>query len=360
MLSETIGFAGPFKAPINAGDAFQILADFPKDPQYFTFRNGFSTLPNALVANVQDRCQIMLSTNVDEIVNTNGTYTLAMTEAPDQLNSSPHIPGGEPKTMTADKVIVAVATAGMERLFQTSPALNQHPQAQRLWESIHSSRGMKLMKINLYFDTQWWKDGTVTPPVEFGPNFSSLPVNAVYPFYAEDGGTAGALTIYCDFNNTNFWAGLQNVGAPFSSPLQDKENAKVPQTLFGASEAVVDEAKKQLRVLFGIEEVPEPVLTSYRLWDGAEDFEYAYHQWRVGVDDRPVREFLAAPGGDLYFCNESISDMQGWVNGSLRSCNAVLASFGIAPMSGALCPKPTLPASPDAMTAGRVTGLWGA
>ena len=37
MLTETIGFAGPFKSMANAGDAFQILADFPKDPSYFTF-----------------------------------------------------------------------------------------------------------------------------------------------------------------------------------------------------------------------------------------------------------------------------------------------------------------------------------
>jgi len=49
MLSSTIGFTGPFKGLPNAGDAWQILADFPKDPSYYTFKYGFSTLPNTIV-----------------------------------------------------------------------------------------------------------------------------------------------------------------------------------------------------------------------------------------------------------------------------------------------------------------------
>lgn len=386
MLTETIGFAGPFKSMANAGDALQILADFPIDPQYFTFAEGFSSLPNAvdqrLEDNHADNIDIMLSTNVDSIDQDDG-YVLSLTQAPCQLNSSPVIPGGMSKSLRARKLIVAAATKGMEDLFVQSPALRSAPDAQQLWDNIHSSLGMKLLKINLYFDSPWWANSMIQrPPVQFGPSFTGLPINAIYPFYAlsekeriltggdaDDqssppirGDAAAALTIYCDFNNTNFWHGLQNIGPMFTSKMQEEQNTKVPQTLFGASQAVVDEARKQIGALFGVNYVPTPVLTSYRLWDGQEDFEYAYHQWRLNVKDRKVRAYLAAPREDLHFCNEAISDMHGWVNGSLRSVNLVLESMGLSPMHDDPCQQATrlkTDAGPEAKRGHRRLGLWG-
>lgn len=386
MLTETIGFAGPFKSMANAGDALQILADFPIDPQYFTFEEGFSSLPNAVDQRLEDNhagnLDIMLSTNVDSIDQDDG-YILSLTQAPCQLNSSPVIPGGVSKSLRARKLIVAAATKGMEDLFVQSPALRGAPDAQKLWDNIHSSLGMKLMKINLYFDSPWWENNmTQRPSVQFGPSFTGLPINSIYPFYAlsekeriqaggdaDDqssppilGDAAAALTIYCDFNNTNFWHGLQNIGPMFTSEMQKEQNTKVPQTLFGASQAVVDEARKQIGVLFGVNYVPTPVLTSYRLWDGQEDFEYAYHQWRLSVEDSKVRAYLAAPREDLHFCNEAISDMHGWVNGSLRSVNLVLESIGLSPMKDdpcKQCPRLKAAAGPEAKRGHRRAGLWG-
>ncbi|MEP4986888.1 MAG: FAD-dependent oxidoreductase [Paracoccaceae bacterium] len=382
MLTETIGFAGPFKSIANAGDALQILADFPIEPEYYTFKEGFSTLPNAVEKRLEDdhgdNVQIMLSTNVDAL-DQQDSYVLSLTEAPCQRNSSPVVPGGVSKSLHASKVIVAAATKGMEDLFRQSPALRSAPDAQKLWDNIHSVLGMKLMKINLYFDRPWWENGmTQRPSVQFGPSFTGLPINAIYPFYAlqekvriQTSGAAqgepdipsdaaAALTMYCDFNNTNFWHGLQNIGPMFSSPMQDEQNAKVPQTLFGASQAVVDEARKQIGTLFGVNYVPVPVLTSYRLWDGQEDFEYAYHQWRLNVEDSAVREYLAAPRDDLHFCNEAISDVHGWVNGSLRSSDLVLKAMGLGPMEHDPCQKKKKAQSKLSAkrSPGRV-GLWG-
>ncbi|WP_372922562.1 flavin monoamine oxidase family protein [Roseovarius sp.] len=369
MLSESIGFAGPFKAPINAGDAFQILADFPKDPSYSTFRCGFSTLPNAVADRLDGKVQIVLSANVDRIVREGDRFELTLTKAPDGESANPHIPGGATKKIKADTLICAVATTGMEQLFMTSPALSAQSDAERLWDSIHAAKGMALMKINLYFEEPWWENGLIDPPVQFGPNFSDLPINAVYPFYAiqdpdpalsaEESSLhqAAALTIYCDFDNTHFWEGLQNVGDLFDSPLQRRQNAQSPQVLFAASKQVVREARIQIGALFGCE-VPEPVLTSYRLWDGTNDFEHAYHQWRLGVVDSEVRAYLAAPIKGINFCNEAISDMQGWVNGSLRSANLVLEALGVPAMDEPPCAKPTKPET-TTTPAIRTSGLWG-
>lgn len=375
MLTETIGFAGPFKSMANAGDAFQILADFPKDPAYFTFQHGFNTLPNTLrdqmLETYGENIQIMTSANVDQITRSQDGYALQISQAVAPVNARP-VMMGQSKTVTlsCNKVIMASASKGSQDLFTRSPALRDAPEAEKLWDALYASLGMKLMKINLYYTNPWWHDGqTGRAQVKFGPNFSNLPVNAVYPFYAlpKEGDTEeirdqapAALTIYCDFDNTNFWHGLQNVGEKFSSALQDKQNAKTPQVMYPASNAVVSEARVQLAALFGTNTTPEPVLTSYRLWDGQEDFEFAYHQWKLNADDRKIRAYLANPMAGLYVCNEAFSDMHGWVNGSLRSSNDALEKItddmqmALKPLDDAPCTKTETPVAPRYSIA-----LWG-
>lgn len=384
MLSETIGFAGPFKAMINAGDAWQILADFPKDPTYYTFEDGFSTLPDAIKAVIKDKVDIYLSTNVDRISGKEGAFKLEITEAPDNLNSRPNIPGGKTKVVKARQIIAAIATTGFQNLFVKSPALHtasKHNNPMQLWESISAAIGLNLMKINLYFREAWWYNGSTSrPKIKFGPNFTDLPINSIYPFYSvEDievnkeegtvciktGEEPAALTLYCDFNKTNFWKGLQNVGPKFTSPLQEKYNRKKPQTVFPASQAVVAEIRKQMQLLFGVTNVPEPVFTSYRLWNGEDDFEHAYHQWALNADDKKIMRYLANPLPGFYVCNEAISDMQGWVNGSLRSSNLALGKISkgaIKPLSNKPCvssvkkEKAKTTKKPQIRISG---GLWG-
>lgn len=362
MLTETIGFAGPFVSMANAGDAFQILADFPKVPTYFTFADGFSTLPNALRDDLldhhADEVSIHLSSNVDAITRDGEEFVLSVTEAPDEQDAFSWSSGGEARQVRAGRLFLAVAAAGAQQLFIDSPAMRDRDDARELWGLLHASLGMPLMKINLYFERPWWNDGQLSrPPVQFGPNLTDLPLNAVYPFYGEnafhelttpgeDPPDAGiqdvpsALTIYCDDRNTRFWHGLQDVGPLFASPLQEQQDAQEPHVLFAASQAVVAEARRQLGTLFGASWVPEPILTSYRLWDGEDDFEFAYHQWRTGVDDAAVRASLSQPFERLHVCNEAYSDMHGWVNGSLRSCDAALAHLDIDPMSNDPCTDP--------------------
>ncbi|WP_299218790.1 FAD/NAD(P)-binding protein [uncultured Aquimarina sp.] len=359
MLTNTIGFAGPFKSLPNAGDAWQILADFPKDPTYYTFKYGFSTLPDTIKKELEGKVNIYLSTNIDSIQGEENDFTIHLTEAPEGQNSKPNIPCGEYKKIKAKQIISAIAATGFKSLYTKSPALyttNKKHDGMRLWESINGVLGMNLMKINFYFREAWWyTKSTGRPKIEFGPNFTDLPINSIYPFYSvEDldvdhkkgtvslisGEEPAALTLYCDFNNTNFWKGLQNVGPKFTSPLQEKYNEMKSQTVFPASQAVVAEARKQMGLLFGVTNIPEPIFTSYRLWNGEDDFEHAYHQWQLNVDDKKTIEYLSNPLPGFYMCNEAISDMQGWVNGSLRSSDLALSKISkgvIKPMDNTPC-----------------------
>jgi len=340
MMVDTVGFQAPFLSTVSAGEAWQILEDFPKNPHYHTFKYGFSTLIKALQKEVEDMGGVIyLNTNLEQISKADdGHYTVGISA----VNNPSYT-----RDLHASRIILAIASNAMQKVFINSPVLKEASNAAQIWEDIHSIVNMRLLKINLYFEKPWWRDGeTGQPPINFGPSFTDHPINAVYPFYPVDGPSndnPAALTIYCDYNNTNYWQGLQNVGPLFDSKLQ-REHSIPPQTLFAASQMVVKEATKQFKQLFNPDHIPEPVMTSYRNWDGQDDFGYAYHQWAMNTDDKQVisRMTKMIPDEEIYSCNEAWSDMQGWVNGSLRSTDLVLAQFGLEKINKQFpgCPNP--------------------
>jgi len=349
MMVDTVGFQAPFLSTVSAGEAWQILEDFPKNPHYHTFKYGFSTLTDTLRDEVEKMGgEIHLTVNVNSISKTKDDgYQLDIRKTTSNDEDFPF--EGKNEKIKGDKIILAIASNAMQRLFVDSPVFREAKKAKQIWEDVHSIVNMRLLKINLYFEKPWWRDGdTGQPAIDFGPSFTDLPINAVYPFYPVEGPSdkkPAALTIYCDYNNTNFWQGLQNVGPLFTSKRQKEQSEKEPQVLFAASQAVVDEAIKQFKQLFKTHVVPQPVMTSYRNWDGEDHFGYAYHQWGLNTNDREVTKRMIKPIDDehIYTCNEAWSDMQGWVNGSLRSTDLVLAEFKLKKINEEFhgCPNPT-------------------
>lgn len=349
MLADTTGFPDTFKAFTNAGGAFQLLADFPKNPVYNTFIDGFATLPDAIVESIKEKVSIFLSTNLNSLHEQPKGYELRLAAAERGKNATPF--SKETKSVYASQVVLATAVKGIQDIFYKSPALFRHPEAPKLWKAINEVEGAELMKINLYFKEAWWLNGmTGRPEIQFGGNFTTLPLNAIYPFYAIESldiegdnvslrpdhyDRPAALTLYTDFSKSQFWEGLQNIGPMFDSDLQRHFSRAETQVIFPASQAVVDEMMKQLAILFEATNLPEPILSSYRAWNGKDDFEYAYHQWRLNAEDSKTRDYLSKPYQDkgLYLCNEAISDMQAWVNGSLRSADLVLTHFKIKPLT---------------------------
>ncbi|WP_166461154.1 flavin monoamine oxidase family protein [Flavicella sediminum] len=334
MLTEVLGFRGPFQGLPNAGEAWQILEDFPADPQYFTLKRGFSSLIRKLETEVKELGGIIhTGINVNTILGEKGDYKINISIAEKGESAYVFEQDTETAVINAKQIILAIPSKAMAILFAASPVLHLNKNSRIFWKDINSIQPMSLLKINLYFDKPWWADGsTGQVPVLEGPSFADLPINSIYPFYtvqtepgAPNKGKPAALTIYCDFTNTVFWRGLQNVGPKFDSPLQ-KAHTKKPETLFPASEKVVEEAIKQLKSLFKTHYVLEPVLTSFRSWDGVNDFPFAYHQWALNTNDREVIERMTNPLHDeaIFTCNETWSDMQGWVNGSLRSSEKML------------------------------------
>ena len=372
LLYGVAGFNGTFLSEMNAGEAYQLLEDFPADPDFKTLRDGFSMLPNALVKKIEahSQSQICLNTTVQSIdQKTEGGYVVTY--------SREHSDGSMTnETITAERIILGLPRLALEKLFNRSDAVHKLPadQAEYLWNSLQTTTNQPLLKINLYYDKAWWgTEVSGRPSVGYGPNFSDLPTGAVYPFYALDEPTIAALeylkfmeqgkhpvpadlqpkldaiasskfdkpaalTIYCDYLNINFWKALQKNGPLFTSPMQEQYNLKRPQAVFAASEAVVAAATSFFKQLFDTNYVPRPQLTSTRIWAGSalfggqpsEQFDYGVHQWAVNANDAEVMAFLTEPLPNIHICGEAYSDDQGWVEGALRSANLVLnKAFGL-------------------------------
>lgn len=373
LLYGTAGFNGTFLSKMNAGEAYQLLEDFPADPNFKTLQNGYSTLPNALVEAIGAK-KIFLNTellSIDEKTADGYVVTYSTKDKKGRATKG---------TLTAKKVILALPRLPLEVLFVRSNALNtlSDGRGERLWNALQTTTNQPLAKINLYYEHAWLGNNlTGQSSVEYGPNFSDLPLGSVYPFYAlDEANTAAieyeswldergqpvppdlvdkldritnrkfnlpaALTIYCDYLNINFWRALQENGPRFDSPMQREYSGREPQTIFPASQPVVDTATAFFQRLFNSHYVPAPVLTSVRVWEGSpvfglppgERFDYGVHQWGLHANDAEVIPFLVEPIEDLYTCGEAYSDYQGWVEGTLRSTNLVLAkAFGMEPIA---------------------------
>lgn len=342
MLADTVGFQAPFHGRSSAGVALQLLEDFPLDPQFFALADGFGSLPQALLARVQQLGgTVRLSTGVEGVAREAAGFSIRLA-------------AGGP--LGCDRLILTVPPLTLGRLLDASPGLAAEPAGACLRRAIDSVVAHRLCKVNLDHDHAWWRDRLEgrRPQVRNGGSFTTQPLGAVYvfdPLAGEDATGPAALTIYSDFSKTDFWQQLQELGPLFDLPSQREHAGHEPQVLFAASEPLVAEATLQLRDLFRVLAVPRPVLTSYRLWSGEHEFGFAYHQWGRGVDDRAVMAEVASPGDGVFVCNEAFSDDQGWVNGSLRSADRVLgAHFGI----GALPPANKL--LPGAAAPGATSG----
>ena len=348
MMVQTQGFLCVSLSEGNVGSILQDLITFNLiGNKLYQFKKGWSSLVNTIIkkhlkkTNRSDGVKVEMrkSCGVSMICEETKGFKLTFESHKDEYEIS------------AKHVVMAVPPKSVDDITFTFDADERELNGESLDKICRPVEGIHCTKINFYFDNDWWNqtEGTLM----YGPNITSLPCGFVYPFYGDckskgckgcdkcdDDPCPAALTVYCDVNNAQYWSSLQKLGHQFQSPLQ-----KGRKNLLPASEPVVDEAIKQFSKVFNIKEIPHPILTSYRSWDGGDrswngeeriwddgdnlatcDYGYAIHMWGVGVDDRKIMKKATQPikGKNLYFCNEAWSGFQGWVEGSLLSTEKVV------------------------------------
>ena len=232
-------------------------------------------------------------------------------------------------TIRAKHVVFAIPPGAAKAILtgnQSKLSISGTSESAAVKRVYDSTVGEACVKIILYFNNDWWNK--FDDAILFGPNSTDLPCGFVYPYYKQvkgerdegniQGPNQAALTIYCGSTRAKFWREFQRKGQKFHSTLQRENSGLIP-----ASELVVSEAINQLKKVFNVEVVPNPILTSFRSWDGEGDHGYAYHYWGLGVDDLNLETAQPVEGMNIYFCSEAWSGYQGYVEGALMSAENV-------------------------------------
>ncbi len=192
-------------------------------------------------------------------------------------------------------------------------------------QDIDSVTDMPLGKVNLYYKERWWYNRL---NIANGGSFTDLPFAQFYCYSPSVDPTdyhgPASMTIYMDYYRSNYWSELQQIGEPYHT----KEFPRNPPNTVPASRAVVEEATRQMKEMFGLENIPMPVLSTFKRWANPQMGD-GDHQWRVGVNDLEVRQRLANPFPNVYTCGETYCDDQTWVNGALRSVEQMLRYFQV-------------------------------
>ena len=176
MLVDTVGFQAPFLSTVSAGEAWQILEDFPKNPQYHTFKYGFSTLIKKLQVEVGKMGGkiVHLGVNVNAIEKS-GKASYQLELSPTQADGMNYPDTRKKLKIKTSNIILAIASHAMQQLFIDSPVLCKAKNANQIWQDIHSIVNMRLLKINLYYSQPWWRNGeTGQEAINFGPSFTDL------------------------------------------------------------------------------------------------------------------------------------------------------------------------------------------
>ena len=316
MLYQSSGFIAPYDEMVNAGCAFQLLVDFV-DPDFYTLRPGYQLLPDTLTEQVRGMgAQIHLESKVTAIeTRPEGGYLVEVTEST----------GGQ-EVFACDRLILGLTQMAIQELVPYVPIFRDDD---RFLAAVESVTDMPLGKVNLYFETRWWYDRL---SIANGGSFTDLPFAQFYCYSpsVDPGDVKGpaSMTVYTDSYRTNYWSELQAIGEPYHT----EEFPENPPNTVPASTAVVEQAMNQMSEMLGLDDLPMPVLSTYKRWTNPQMGD-GDHQWAIGVNDQEVRGYMANPFPRMHIAGETWCDDQTWVNGALRSVEEMLtAHFGLAPL----------------------------
>jgi monoamine oxidase len=238
---------------------------------------------------------------------------------------------GHRQVVHARKLVLAMPRRSIELLAQTGAVLGEHQhEVHRL---IRSVTPIPLFKLALCYRQRWWEELGITQ----GQSVTDLPVRQCYYWPVGDDTKAGAILIYNDGLDMDYWAGLRGHPVKFVNEAHEP-GSNLPRQEWDEHPApalMVNEAHRQLLAIHGLEDTPErrPYAAAYRDW-GEDPFGGGANFWPQYVDSRVVSKRIVQPVPTLpvYICGEAYSHAQGWVEGALATAEDMLQNhWGLQP-----------------------------
>lgn len=237
---------------------------------------------------------------------------------------------GHHKVVRARKLILAMPRRSLELLEQTGSVLGEAQH--EVHKLIASVTPIPLFKLALCYRTRWWEALGITQ----GQSVTDLPIRQCYYWPVGNDTKAGAILIYNDGLDLEYWAGLRN--DPHHFPNEDGTDSNNPAVEWKENPApnlMVQEAHRQLLEMHGLEDTPErrPYAAAYRDW-GDDPFGGGANFWPQYVDSQDVGKRIVQPkqGKPVFICGEAYSHAQGWVEGALATAEDMLQNhLGLQP-----------------------------
>lgn len=321
----------------NAGDGIRMcLGDFKKGIKYNAVNVGLETVPATMAEEFEGAGGTIHKESrlrsFDASTLPDGTQGMAMVIEAD----------GESRTVHARNLALAMPRRSLELMDQTGPLLDPaNTEARRL---INSVEGIPLFKLFIAYHEPWWEAADVSE----GCSITTLPLRQCY-YWGVEGRQVGAnpdnqnavlLASYEDVFETAFWRGLEDIAkddVDYFEPKANAHDASVSDAALQhwndhkAPRRMVEEGHRQLKILHGIDNAPDPYAAAYSDW-AKDPYGGGVHFWNVGYDSYDCIDQMIKPLTDqpLYVIGEAYSKTQGWIEGAFETSELMLRDFGIA------------------------------
>jgi len=299
---------------------------FVSDSDTITISNGMQSLPLKLSdLAAKSGCQYLLRSRLAAISRSLDRFELAVKSA------------GSDQSIIATTVVLALPPnrlKSIDGLDQLAPGLGS---------KLNSVVEIQAIKTHFVYESAWWQDLSITDgeartdlPMRqclyMGGDYNQVTAsNNNQPEIGANQATpqhSVLLASYTDSGASDFWRSLALTDHP-----AEHLPASTDQTL-ACPEPVVRELTAQLERLHG-QRIAEPIWASLCDWK-QQPSGVATHSWRAGIVSSTAIPNIRHPNSEipLYICGEAFSQEQGWVNGALRSAEALLrSSFKLTPPS---------------------------
>ncbi len=259
------------------------------------------------------------------------------------------------KKRTARAIVLAMPKRSIELLAQKGPVLDPE-KAPHVRFMLNAVEPIHLYKMFIAYDRPWWeKQG-----VKEGRSLTDIPVRQCYYWGVESRQKNGdkknnnaILMVYNDALSSDFWGGLRQIPLgpgdvktevsthkfkrqkmPFAvtkaaqNPWDKQLHAN--WKLCEAPKAMVEEMHRELQILHGVTNAPEPLEAAFMDW-GDDPYGGAVHFWNPGYNSTKILRDMIQPVGNFpcYVCGEAYSTGQTWVEGALQTAELVLRKFDI-------------------------------
>ncbi len=314
--------------------------EFGPKVKYRTLVAGYEALPRAVgQAFIDIEGDFHPNCRLDTLARHGDGYALLFvrtaTDASGRTNART-IPGPkETLKVSAQKVVLAMPRRSLE-LVRWDPLI----QDQSVREMINAVISQAAFKIFLGYPYPWWR----VLGLRAGRSITDMPLRQTFYFQTEGEEKGGdpandnslMMVSYNDLGSVPFWKALevQTLGEEHAfrgRPNPFVAGSPVPDTPFAITEQMVAAAQDLVRVVHGLEFVPEPYTAAYHDWSD-DPYGGGWHAWKAGTRFWEIMPKVRQPLPDeqVFICGEAYSINQGWVEGALQTAELMLEEhFGL-------------------------------